>query len=113
LSATASAYSVVTRIPSVILVAQAGRSLAWPSTDTTQMRQFPAIGSLGYQHNVGISRPASRAALRIVEPSGGLTVRPLMVAEGIGWKLASGLRGGKRRCPLSGVRCSWGVCPIR
>ena len=43
------------------------------------MRQFPTTGSLGYQHNVGMSvMPAARAASRIVWSGGAVTLRPLM-----------------------------------
>ena len=80
---TAAEERVVTRIPSVIFVAQAGRSLGEPSTETTQIRQLPAIGSLGYQHSVGISIPAARAASRIVAPSGASIERPSSCSLGI------------------------------
>src|SRR2546427_13131513 len=53
-------------MPSATLVAHAGSSFAWPSTDTRQMRQLPTMGSLGYQHSVGMSIPAARGASRIV-----------------------------------------------
>src|SRR5678816_559891 len=70
-------------MPSAALVAHEGTSLAWPSTATRQMRQFPTMGSLGYQQSVGMLRPALRAASRMVAPSLKATWRPLRVMVGM------------------------------
>ena len=58
--------SVVTTIPSAACVAQDATNFGFPSTDTRQIRQLPTTGSLGYQHSVGTSMSAARAASRIV-----------------------------------------------
>jgi len=47
------------------------------------MRQLPTMGSLGYQHSVGMSMPAARAASRIVASAFAVRVRPLMARVGI------------------------------
>ena len=70
-------------MPSATFVAHAGSNLGCPSTDTRQMRQLPTMGSLGYQHSVGISMPAARAASRIVASAFAVRVRPLMARVGI------------------------------
>ena len=82
-------------MPSATLVAQAGSSFAWPSTDTRQIRQLPTVGSLGYQHSVGMSTmPAARAASRIVCSASAVTLRPLTVSVGMKRKI-SRRRGGR------------------
>jgi len=80
---TAAWDCVVTTIPSATLVAHAGMSFAWPSTETRQIRQLPTVESFGYQHKVGISMPAPRAASRMVCPSSALSVRPSIFSAGI------------------------------
>ena len=47
------------------------------------MRQLPTMESLGYQHSVGMSMPAARAASRIVASAVAVSVRPLMARLGI------------------------------
>src|SRR6185436_3371357 len=68
-----------TTMPSAAWAAHAAWSLGFPATLTRQMRQDPTVGSLGNQHNVGTSAPDPRAASRMVDPSGTVTVRPSMV----------------------------------
>src|SRR5690348_13657651 len=83
LFSTAATDSVVTTMPSSAFAAQAGMSFGFPATETRQMRQFPTMGSLGYQQRVGTSTPVARAASRIVEPSGTDTCCPLIVSVGM------------------------------
>src|SRR5207245_2177319 len=87
---TAAWDSVWTTIPPATLVAQAGSSLACPSTDTRQIRQLPTIGSFGYQQSVAMSAtPPARAASRIVgagarvpgQVAVRVIVRPALVGE--------------------------------
>src|SRR5450432_616746 len=80
---TAACDSVVTFCPSAACVAHDATSLGVPSTETRQMRQFPTIGSFGYQHSVGTATPIDRAASRIVVPSGTVTSRPSIVSVGM------------------------------
>jgi hypothetical protein len=70
-------------MPSVAFVAQAATSFGFPSTDTRQIRQFPTVGSFGYQHNVGTSTFSERAASSMVAPSGAVTAVPSIVSFGI------------------------------
>src|SRR6266852_410344 len=86
---TAACDWVVTTMPSATLVAHAGISFAWPSTETRQMRQLPTIGRVGYQQRVGISMPAFRAASRIVWPSDALRERPSTLRLGMPDKYAA------------------------
>jgi hypothetical protein len=46
------------------------------------MRQLAALERRGYQHSVGTSIAADRAASRMVDPSAMVTDRPLMVSVG-------------------------------
>src|SRR2546428_11441501 len=69
-------------MPSATLVAQAGISLPWPSTETRQMRQLPTIGSLGYQQRAGISIAAFRGASRMGCPSFAVNARPSIFTVG-------------------------------
>src|SRR3954451_93347 len=86
-------------MPSAAGVAHAGSSLFCPFTDTRQIRQFPTIGSLGYQQSVGISTPAVLPASRIVSPGWKETVLPLRVRVGMrirsGGEVVSSSLGGK------------------
>jgi hypothetical protein len=52
------------------------------------MRQLPAVESFGYQHSVGTSIAAARAAARIVAPSAMGTDWPSMVS--VGTRITSG-----------------------
>src|SRR5688500_5449704 len=80
----AAAVDVVeTRIPSAASVAHAAVSFGAPSTDTRQMRQLPTTGSSGYQHSVGISMPAERAASSIVAPAAAAIAFPSIVSVSI------------------------------
>ena len=75
---------MVTSIPSDTGVAHAGRSFSLPATDTRQIRQFPTVGSLGYQHSVGICTPAARAASRMVLSWSTAKRLPSIVTFGMG-----------------------------
>src|SRR5688572_14393912 len=70
-------------MPSAACAAQAATSFGFPSTDTRQIRQFPTVGSFGYQHSVGTSTLSERAASRMVAPSGAVTATPSIVSFGI------------------------------
>src|SRR5665647_2000531 len=63
----------------VIGNAQLAWRLRWPDTSTTQTRQTPASGRSGWWQSVGIRRPASLAASRMLAPAGTSTVRPSTV----------------------------------
>src|SRR6187401_2369400 len=66
------------------------------------MRQLATMGSFGYQHSVGISMPAVRAASRMVAPGVKSTRVPLMVNAGIP---APAQWGGNSRLLRSASRC--------
>src|SRR6266571_2316407 len=98
-------------MPSATLVAHAGSSLGWPSTDTRQMRQLPTIGRVGYQQSVGISMPAARAASRIVLPSSALSLRPSIVSVAMPEIDRLAGKGGKAKLDFQTLgsigRCRW------
>ena len=75
----ASLLSVSTTIPSKTGVVQAVCTPRARSTDTTHSRHAPTLLRSGWWQRVGMRMPASRAASRMVAPSGATTRWLLMV----------------------------------
>jgi len=104
---------VETESAAAAAVAHAGRSLSVPATDTTQRRQFPTTGSFGYQQRVGMVRPASRAASRIVASSRAVIRRPSIVSVGMMVNLGPESRGDARPLARYGFTAMNQRLPLR